>query len=166
MTGFCFCWALLLLQGPTLLSALRVTGKDCVHPLVFRAAHTQSKPQLSLNLVLLSPQPVVFLENTPLGVPELTGTSPGQEVKEYPGPPNLAPAMSQTVLWPSLLIMFYLSLPFRFTGLLALVSPTSALLSSRAYARAVQTAGRSHILGQPRTLVESGSFLVPRSALE
>lgn len=61
VTAFCFCWALLLCQGPTPLSALRVTDKD--DPSVFRAAHTQSRLQLSLNLVLLPPQPV----NNPLG---------------------------------------------------------------------------------------------------
>lgn len=100
-------WLLLLLgpstpPGPDSSLIPKVNRQRRCAPLVFRAAHTKSKPQLSLNLVLLPPQPVVFLENPPLGVPELIGTSLGQEVKENPGPPNLAPAVSQTVLWPFL----------------------------------------------------------------
>lgn len=63
---------LLLLLGPSTLpgpnSSLSPKGnRDDVYPLVFRAAHTLCRLQLSLNLVLLPPQPVVFLGNNPLG---------------------------------------------------------------------------------------------------
>lgn len=67
----CEQWLLPLLGSSTLPgpdSSLSLKGsKEDVYPSVFRAARTQSRLQLSLDLVLLPPQPVASLQNHPLG---------------------------------------------------------------------------------------------------